>query len=338
MNSESRRVSIERFAYDVFSYMLPICGFPGKAISSTNVEENDYKDKDFVKKSALSVFPLSMYVRDNWKEMFELRHLRNEFESSENIQQYLTSTLTRNVDFKRSDDATKVRISLSLFNEITLFFNYKGLETHVDKLPEFWREFYSKHITKNQDIEGLFASSFFMFPEATESTEWIISFVKEFAVPYGRIKKVSHLFSVYSIASEESKSSPLKKTSNKDATDNLSNVPDASLAEASDFPGEKSAPPLLENSDQSSTFPGNHGFGDPSESPAILKKDAPLNAKAQGKRSTRVLELNPKVHQKSSSELGIEDVFGQMSLDSEHDSQEFQSGKPKFKKAGKKKR
>ncbi|KAF8789162.1 hypothetical protein HNY73_007126 [Argiope bruennichi] len=194
-NSENRRLSIERFAYDVFSYMLPLCGFPETAIPDTNFKQNVYDDENFVKKAGLLVLLVSMHMRDAWKTMFEMKYMLTRFTSLEMIQNFLIRIVEKNEAFRVADEATKVQVSLALYNEMILFLDYKSLETHVASLATSWSKFYLKCITEDSDIEKILESSFLVFPEVSKQNgERIIGFIKEFAVPYGHLNKVSQLF------------------------------------------------------------------------------------------------------------------------------------------------
>ncbi|KAF8789163.1 hypothetical protein HNY73_007127 [Argiope bruennichi] len=321
-SSKAREFNIERFAYDLFAYMLPICGFPEAKIPTTCLEENTYIEGDFVMNVGLSVLPIALYMRDEWKCLFEAKYEQNGFRHILDIKDFLESVHQNNELIDEEDTLSQVLFSLALYKEIILFFNFKSLEVYFDILTKLWSQLCQRLIAQSEDFSQDFESSFTMDIDITEA--WITNFIKNYAIPYGSRTDVSEQFSLYSFECIfEDNDCPEEKSTDA----NLSSLPDA-IAQASNVSDTKSEPPLIEDSESGlAILPGrqeslvfSEQLQEKNEEKAIVEM------KPHGRHTSGlayVLQQRFKGRKRSRSlKLEIEDAFKEISVEKENVSPE----------------
>ncbi|CAL1264635.1 unnamed protein product [Larinioides sclopetarius] len=319
--SSTHEFDIERFAYDVFAYMLRVSGFPEEKIPISSLKENIYIENNFVMNVGLSALPISLYMRDEWRftfeEIFGEGGIRNILE----IQNYLESYIAYSGELEEEDTLSKIQFSLALYNEYILFLNFKGIETYFDSLPRLWSHLCKELIAQSEDFDQTLESSFNMCPDVPES--WISNFIRNVAIPYGSSNDVSDRFSLYTIECHAENDTLSEETSTNGV------MPEESVDQPSDVSDEDTA-----------TEGSNSELGHISP----VSADEPLEIDHVEKRTngrhknglTYVLQKCFKGRKRSrSQELEVEDAFGKINLEKENISPEKQDSKRRRRISGK---
>ncbi|GBN53636.1 hypothetical protein AVEN_40474-1 [Araneus ventricosus] len=333
-NSITHEFDIERFAYDVFAYMLRICGFPEEKIPISCLKENIYIEDDFVMNVGLSALPIALYMRDEWRLTFE-----EIFGESGNIdileiQNCLESFIAYSDELEEEDTLSKIQFSLALYNEYTLFLNSTGIET-FDSLPKLWSRLCKELVAQSEDFDPTLESSLTMCPDVSEL--WISNFIRNFAVPYGSSNDVSDRFSLHTLECHAENDTFPEDTSAEGVIDV---APEESVVRPSDISDEVTVTIFLEGSTSELNYIPCRWYSPVSSGQLqIPEENALVETRAHGRHTnglTYVLQQCLKGRKRRRSQkLEVEDAFEKINLEKENISPENRDAKRRRKISGK---
>ncbi|CAL1263608.1 unnamed protein product [Larinioides sclopetarius] len=186
--AKESRINVERFAYDLFVYMLCIFkSIPSGSVSRPKSRENFYESPDFSPVLARVYLHQSEY-KDNWKRLFESRYRLCGFKKFAQISEFLQSALILHKSKSVKKRPWEVIESLAMVNELILFLHSKNCRLYLNELAHFWSNYFA---TLKKDLSNDNLLSDLLYPVYLDKKSKItVNFIEEcFRTTYTSVQK-----------------------------------------------------------------------------------------------------------------------------------------------------